>query len=330
MESPGKFLKKEREKQNISLEEISNFTKIRERHLKAIEEDKYELLPPALYVKGYLNGYARYLALDPKGIVLQYQDYLESLIPPEPIKLQQKVSPPRKRGRPWFLFSLIFAFIFMTAFFIFNPMRQSSGEKSKPILSASISPSPAIQQDVKAQGIYPTPKNEGPELEKLEARSSTPLYKYWGLLRVDPEQYFFTPSLKAGLNAVEWVKDVSAQQVPDFKVLEASIGTGIGREDGNQFLTGKCFDFTSNNQRGYFFTRIEAPRVGKITHIWLWEGKEYHRMEIDVKPPAWSVYSYFTFQPQHTGNWKAEVRQGDHVLTSLNFRVIQPQGDQSL
>jgi hypothetical protein len=126
------------------------------------------------------------------------------------------------------------------------------------------------------------------------------------------------------------VKDVAVQQTPDFKVLEASIGTGIEREGFQQFLIGKCSELTSNNQRGYFFTRIKTPRARKIVHIWLWEGKEYYRMEIDVKPPAWSVYSYFTFRPQHTGNWKAEARDGDHVLTSLNFRVIQSSGDRSL
>jgi hypothetical protein len=330
MESPGKFLKKERERRNISLGEISNFTKIREHHLKAIEEDKYELLPPALYVKGYLNGYARYLALDPKDIVLQYQHYLKSLEPPEPVTVQPQVPSPKKSSRPWFLFSLIFVLIFLTGLFFFNPMQQSSVEKSKLVLPPSVSPSPAIQLEGGAQKVDQAQQNEGSKFEKLEGRSSTPIYKYWGLLRIDPEQHSFTPYLKEGLNAIEWVKDVSAQQVPDFKVLEASIGTGIGREDAQQFLIGKCSDFTSNNQRGYFFTRIEAPREGKITHLWLWEGKECHRMEMEVKPPAWSVYSYFTFQPQHTGNWKAEVRQGDHVLTSLNFKVIQPMGDRSL
>jgi hypothetical protein len=44
---------------------------------------------------------------------------------------------------------------------------------------------------------------------------------------------------------------------------------------------------------------------------------------MEVKPPAWSVYSYLTFQTQHIGNWKAEVREGDQTLTSLNFKVLQ-------
>src|SRR3972149_4191045 len=72
MESLGKFLRKERETRNISLEEVSKFTKIKQHHLKAIEEGRPELLPPTPYVKGYLNVYAKYLTLDPKKVVLRY------------------------------------------------------------------------------------------------------------------------------------------------------------------------------------------------------------------------------------------------------------------
>jgi cytoskeletal protein RodZ len=40
MESPGKYLKAERELRNLSLEEVAKFTKIKEDFLKAIEEDR--------------------------------------------------------------------------------------------------------------------------------------------------------------------------------------------------------------------------------------------------------------------------------------------------
>lgn len=104
MESPGKFLKKERETRNISLEEISKFTKVREHYLKAIEEDQYELLPATPYVKGFLNVYATYLTLDPKDIVLQYENYQKSLIPPEPIGLPPQAAQKKKSARVWFFF----------------------------------------------------------------------------------------------------------------------------------------------------------------------------------------------------------------------------------
>jgi hypothetical protein len=293
MESPGKFLKRERETRSISLEQISNFTKIKEHHLKAIEEDKYELLPPALYVKGFLTGYARYLALDPRDIVLQYEEYLKSLIPPEPVELQP-VAPPRKRARQWFLLSLVFIGIFSTAFFIlYQALRPA--EKKSPIASFSLTSPPLdIQSEANARPVYPTQQNPLPESEKAEA-------------------------------------DVTKQPISaGFNVLEAGIGTGVERDGVQQCLIGKCSAFKSNNQRGYFFTRIKTQKEGKIAHIWLREGKECYRKEIDVKPPAWSVYSYFTFRPQHAGNWKAEARDGDRILTSLNFNVVQPVEDRSL
>src|SRR4030043_1328004 len=107
MESPGKILKKEREMRNISLEKICSFTKIKEHHLEAIEEGRYELLPHTLYVKGYLKSYAKYLALDEKDILHLYENYLKSLLPPEPLPLPIEVSPPRKRIRSFLPSSLI-------------------------------------------------------------------------------------------------------------------------------------------------------------------------------------------------------------------------------
>jgi hypothetical protein len=359
MESPGKSLKNERVMRNISLEDISKFTKIKEHHLKAIEEERYELLPPALYVKGFLKTYAKYLALDSKEIVLQYQNYLESLAPPpEPIELQKKVLPQKKGLRPWFFISLIFAIFFSTIIIISFPKRYSIEEKPKAISLPLSPPSSAIQQEVEVQRINLVQQKEFSEPGKLEVNPSTPRLEGQGSpspqdinesighkpsrvaqagisaclsqVGIESEQRFFVAPSKEGPDAVKQVKDIPIQSTPLFEVIEASIGTGIERDGVQQLLTGKCSDFTSDNQRGYFFTRIKTPRAGKITHIWLWEGKEYYRMEINIKPPSWSVYSYFTFRPHHAGNWKAEVRDGDHVLTCLNFRVIHSRGVQSL
>jgi cytoskeletal protein RodZ len=174
MESPGKFLKKKRETRNILLEEISNFTKIREHHLKAIEEDQYELLPHPFYVKGYLKDYAKYLSLDPKDIILQYENYLKSLVPPDPVELPRPVPPPRKHVRPWFIFSLIFAFILFVVLYISHPVTHLIDQRPNSILSPPISSASAIHQQVGVQAIYPNQKIEIPESEKLTPRDGIP------------------------------------------------------------------------------------------------------------------------------------------------------------
>ncbi len=284
MESPGKILKKEREMRNISREKICSFTKIKEHHLEAIEEDRYELLPHTLYVKGYLKSYAKYLALDEKDILHLYENYLKSLLPPEPPRLLPEASPPKKSIRLLLPSSLTIATLLFTSLFIAYLIHDPTEEKPTASILFPVLPATAIQRE--------------------EERQTNDVVQPKGIQELEN-------------------KEVEAHPTPAFEILEAGMGTGIERESDQQFLTGNAWEFTSNNQRGYFFTRIKTPRSGKIAHVWLLEGKEYHRIEIDVKPPAWSVYSYLTFRPQHTGNWKAEAREGDQILTSLNFKVFQ-------
>ena len=94
-ETLGSYLKNHRESKKISLREVAKNTRVREHILRAIEEDRYELLPPATYVKGFLSAYARYLRLDPNDVLLRYERVLrgEPIAPPhaESPKPKEKV-----------------------------------------------------------------------------------------------------------------------------------------------------------------------------------------------------------------------------------------------
>ena len=57
LEGIGPILKRVREEKNISLEEISEATKIRVKYLQAIENEQFELLPGAVYAKGFVNTF---------------------------------------------------------------------------------------------------------------------------------------------------------------------------------------------------------------------------------------------------------------------------------
>ena len=85
-ESLGAFLRRERESRKISLKEVAKHTRIREHFLKAIEENRSELLPSATFVKGFLNAYAKYLGLNPHEILLRYQNLFPKTpaVTPEP------------------------------------------------------------------------------------------------------------------------------------------------------------------------------------------------------------------------------------------------------
>lgn len=72
MGSAGENLKNEREARGISLREISDHTKISVRFLKAIEEEKVELLPGGIFNKSFVRHYAGYLGLDEDQTAAEY------------------------------------------------------------------------------------------------------------------------------------------------------------------------------------------------------------------------------------------------------------------
>ena len=91
-ESFGKYLRRERESKKISLREVAKNTRVREHLLKAIEEDRYEVLPPPTYIKGFLLSYAKYIGLDPHDVMLRYESGLKG----EPVTRRGEVPPEKK------------------------------------------------------------------------------------------------------------------------------------------------------------------------------------------------------------------------------------------
>ena len=66
MASFGEDLRKERLSRGIALEDISSVTKISQRHLIALEQGRFRLLPGGILSKGIVRGYASALGLDPQ------------------------------------------------------------------------------------------------------------------------------------------------------------------------------------------------------------------------------------------------------------------------
>ncbi len=60
----GEDLRNERVSRGIALEDISAVTKISQRHLLALEQEKFRLLPGGILSKGIVRGYASALGLD--------------------------------------------------------------------------------------------------------------------------------------------------------------------------------------------------------------------------------------------------------------------------
>ncbi|MCC7535592.1 MAG: helix-turn-helix domain-containing protein [Deltaproteobacteria bacterium] len=72
MQSIGQFLRHEREVRQVSIEELSQTTRIPVRMLERIERDRFEELPGEVFVRGFLKSYARALGLPDEAILDRY------------------------------------------------------------------------------------------------------------------------------------------------------------------------------------------------------------------------------------------------------------------
>ncbi len=75
----GARLREAREKQNISLLQVEDATKINKRYLEALEADEFQELPGSVYAVGFLKNYARFLEFSPTEISLMVDGMKENM-----------------------------------------------------------------------------------------------------------------------------------------------------------------------------------------------------------------------------------------------------------
>lgn len=90
IETLGGYLRRERKKRDISVEQVAYATRISLKMLNALEEDRHWELPAQPFVRGYLQAYSKYVNLDTKDVFLRYQHHLATQ--PEALRDQSKNS----------------------------------------------------------------------------------------------------------------------------------------------------------------------------------------------------------------------------------------------
>jgi hypothetical protein len=68
----GNSLREARLRQQLDFPELEHSTKIRAKYLRALEDERFELLPSHTYIKGFLRTYADQLGLDGQLYVDEY------------------------------------------------------------------------------------------------------------------------------------------------------------------------------------------------------------------------------------------------------------------
>lgn len=107
MATIGEELRRERLRKGLSFKDIEQVTHIRSAYLEALEVDDYDIIPGAVYVKGFIRNYANFLGLDGEQLVQRYKVLIgekpiqkwrplkEKALSEDTVKDKKEVLPPR-------------------------------------------------------------------------------------------------------------------------------------------------------------------------------------------------------------------------------------------
>src|SRR5688572_19389572 len=95
----GEILQTARERKGIDLVRAERETKIRARHLVALESGDLDDLPAPVYAKGFLRNYSQYLGLDPEEMLSRWRREADRPRKAETVKIApppQPITAPRQ------------------------------------------------------------------------------------------------------------------------------------------------------------------------------------------------------------------------------------------
>lgn len=77
-EYDGSRLRRARMHRGIEIDQIASVTKINPSYLRSIEDDLYDDLPAAVYVRGFVSAYARSIGLDGARVAASYMARMDA------------------------------------------------------------------------------------------------------------------------------------------------------------------------------------------------------------------------------------------------------------
>ena len=167
MASFGAQLKQERERQKISLDDISLTTKISTRMLRALEEERFDQLPGGIFNKGFIRAYARCLGMDEDQAIADY--LATTTVSPSGKKSEYDDQPPAldpysreestaSDGLPWGTLAVLLLIVALG--FAAWGFYSRESQKGTPASVTPASPPPAVSP---ARVAEPAPAANAPE-----------------------------------------------------------------------------------------------------------------------------------------------------------------------
>ncbi|MBG9538757.1 DUF4115 domain-containing protein [Bacillus thuringiensis] len=175
----GQKLKEARGTKGLSIDQLHEITKIQKRHLVAIEEGNYDVLPGAFYARAFIKQYADAVGLNGEELLVEYQSTIpqsEKRDVPQ-VSTGQKTQETMQKSSSWpiadhmpkILVALLVIAVGVVIWFVFQALTGKDDEKVPNTQSEKIevkkaenSPLDTKKDEVKVE----EPKKEEPKKEE--------------------------------------------------------------------------------------------------------------------------------------------------------------------
>ena len=98
--SLGTYLRQGRERSGLSVDAISSASRIVPQLIRALEGDRFDLLPAPVYVRGFIRAYCEQVGIDAEEALRRYEIHVASRPAPS-LKPLPPATPPRPPARSW-------------------------------------------------------------------------------------------------------------------------------------------------------------------------------------------------------------------------------------
>ncbi len=168
MLGPGSLLREERRNRSMDIRQVAEATRLREHTIIAIEREKWDELPPPVFVKGFIRSYARALGVDGQRVV----DLYNRVTPAQSVEPKPLLKPEKHRQGLLIILLLIMGILAGTLLYLWQGdiMVRRPGtpaESQEPTVTRSKIPPRITDVDEAGENLPPPPAKEPSEPEEI-------------------------------------------------------------------------------------------------------------------------------------------------------------------
>jgi cytoskeleton protein RodZ len=198
----GSSLRDARLRQNLDFPELEERTKIRPKYLRALEDERFDILPAPTYVRGFLRSYAESLGLDGQPFVDEYNSRFTVGEDDAPLRARRVPPPRRDRGPRESRMAAVALVAIAVATALVIAAWKFGGPESEKVPGLDTRGSTTVSQAANARGRVNLVVRATEGSSWMEVRTSSPAGKllYSGTLEQGQRKPFQGKSLQLALS----------------------------------------------------------------------------------------------------------------------------------